>query len=42
MRLLVDGMHFVTEPSGTVVHLRKSIALRGDSPLLRPRREAPV
>jgi serine/threonine-protein kinase RsbW len=34
MRLLVDRLQFVSEGSGTVVHLRKSLRLRADSPLL--------
>jgi serine/threonine-protein kinase RsbW len=35
MRLLVDRLQFVSEGSGTVVRLEKSLSLRDDSPLRR-------
>jgi hypothetical protein len=35
MRLLVDRLQFVSDGSGTVVHLEKTLSLRADSPLAR-------
>ena len=42
MRLLVDRLHFVSEDSGTMVHLQKSLTLREDSPLKLGRQRSPA